>query len=179
MIIARVEERRRNCTVQIAKKKKLHRSDSHGRDQRLEWCTFCGLKRAYPKGRNCPAYGIQCDICKRLDHYLSVCRQNMRQTEMINDARKKILHGQQKKKDRVKKAAHAEKYLNSKMSSDDNFLEKSVTHVTIKTIKRSAEENSASSQETEVLRKRVTRLEKVLTSTKQLIQKLIARQKKD
>ena len=169
--IARVEERRRNWT--------MRNSDSHGRDQRPECCTYCGLTGAHSKGRNCPAYGVQCDICKKFNHYSSVCRENMRQTEMIDDARKKILHGQQKKKDRVKKFAHAKEYSNSEMSSDDQFLEESMNHMRIKTVKRSAEENSTLSQEIEVLQKSVTRLEKELTSARQLIQKLIARQKKD
>ena len=90
----------------------------------------------------------------------------MRQTEMIDDARKKILYGQRKKKDRVKKAAHAEEYSNSEMSSGDEFLEEPMTHMGIKTVKISAEENSASSQEIDVLQKRVTRLGKELTSAR-------------
>ena len=46
------------------------------RDRNARYCTFCGLIRAHQRGKHCPAYGTQCNICKKCNHFSSVCRAN-------------------------------------------------------------------------------------------------------
>ena len=63
----------------------------------------------------------------------------MRQTETMNEPPKRLPHDQLKTKQRVKKAG--ETYSSSEMSFDDACLEKSITHMRIKTVKESTEGN--------------------------------------
>ena len=44
----------------------------------VELCSYCGLRNAHPKGMNCPAYGGQCKLCNKVDHFASVCRTDIR-----------------------------------------------------------------------------------------------------
>ena len=88
-------------------------SDSSERGQRTEHCTYCGLSRAHPKGKNYPAYGVQCEICKKFNHFSSVWSPAERRNKTP------MRHGQQKK-ERVKKAE--ETYSSIEMSSDDGIL---------------------------------------------------------
>ena len=71
--INRVAQRRRNW--------ESRNSDIGERDQRAEPCNYCGLSGAHVKGRNCPAYGTQGEICRKFDHYSSVCRANLSPTD--------------------------------------------------------------------------------------------------
>ena len=91
--IAKVAERRGYSTWK--------NSDSSEWGQRTEHCTYCGLSRAHPKGRSCPAYGVLCEICKKVNHFSSVSRANTSPAETRDEP--PVRHGRQKK-ERVKKA---------------------------------------------------------------------------
>ena len=52
--------------------------ESSIRNEEAQPCSYCGFTRSHPKRRNCPAYGVQCEICNRYDHFTSVCRFNGR-----------------------------------------------------------------------------------------------------
>lgn len=69
-----------------------------------------------------------------------------------------------------------ETYASSEMSSDDEFLEKSVTHLRIKTVNESVEENRVLSQEIALLQGKVRELENELRLAKQLIQSALKQQ---
>ena len=73
--IDKVAQRRRNW--------ESRNSDIGERDQRAEACNYCGLSGAHVKGRNCPAYGTQCEICRKFDHYSSVCRAHTSPTDEL------------------------------------------------------------------------------------------------
>ena len=88
--IARVEQKRNRT---------LSNSENYGRDHRIDLCLYCGLIRAHPKGKNCPAYGVQCETCKKFNHFTSVCRGKMWKSDMITAPPKHILHDQIKRKD--------------------------------------------------------------------------------
>ena len=36
-------------------------------------CTYCGLLGVHQKGYNCPAFGKQCYVCGKYDHFATVC----------------------------------------------------------------------------------------------------------
>ena len=36
-------------------------------------CSYCGLSGVHKKGYNCPAFGKQCYICRKRDHFARVC----------------------------------------------------------------------------------------------------------
>ena len=44
------------------------------RQQNHKWprCTYCGLSGVFQKGYNCPAFGKQCYICGKHDHFARV-----------------------------------------------------------------------------------------------------------
>ena len=56
------------------------------RNEKAQPCSYCGLTRSRPKGRTCPAYGVQCDICNKYDHFTSVCRFNGRRQHTMNQS---------------------------------------------------------------------------------------------
>ena len=74
----------------------------HERVESVEYCTYCGLTRAHPRGKHCPAYRTQCNICKKSNHYSSVCRENVTQ-EAIKGQRSPMPYSQ-KKKPSIKRA---------------------------------------------------------------------------
>ena len=77
--------------------------------QTAEPCNYCGLSRAHLRGKNCPAYGLQ---CKRFDHFSSVCRADMSPT----DSQKELTTKQEHRKARAKKS---DTYSSSDISDDD------------------------------------------------------------
>ena len=91
--IARIEQRRNRT---------LSNSDNlnYGRDHRTHLCSYCGLIRAHQKGKNCSAYGVKCETCKKFNHFTSVCRGNMWKSDMITASPKQIMHDPIKRKDR-------------------------------------------------------------------------------
>ena len=56
--------------------KKSRYSDIDERVQKADPCSYCGLFGAHVKGGNCPAYGTQCELCRKCNHFSSVCRAN-------------------------------------------------------------------------------------------------------
>ena len=72
--IAKVDDRSRNWRSRNA--------DIRERGQTAEPCNYCELSGVHNRGRNCPAYGVQCETCKKFDHYSSVCRVNTSPTCM-------------------------------------------------------------------------------------------------
>ena len=73
--IAKVMSHRRN--------RKSRQPEYHERVKSAEYYTYCGLTRAHPRGKHCPAYGTQCNIYKRFNHYSSVCRENVTQEAIM------------------------------------------------------------------------------------------------
>ena len=73
--IAKVMPHRRN--------QKPRQPEYHERVESVEYCTYCGLTRAHPRGKHCPAYGTQCNICKKFNHFSSVCRENVTQEAIM------------------------------------------------------------------------------------------------
>ena len=73
--IAKVMSHRRN--------RESRQPEYHERVESAEYCTYCGLTRAHPRGKDCPAYGTQCNICKRFNHFSSVCRENVTQEAIM------------------------------------------------------------------------------------------------
>ena len=88
--IARVEQRRNRT---------LSNSDNYGRDHRTHLCSYCGLIRAHSKNKNCPAYGVKCETCKKFNHFTSVCRGNMWKSDMITAPPKQIMYDPIKRKE--------------------------------------------------------------------------------
>ena len=141
-------------------------------DNTTQPCSYCGLEKAHPKGRNCPAYGIQCEICKKYDHFTAVCRFNGRkQVEERESTRRH--QDEQMKPWRINTADG--KYSESDTSSDEEFLEKSIGHLKVKTVKKSNSVREVPSIQINLLHERVTELEKALASAKDVIQNLVSR----
>ena len=153
--INKVAQRRRNW--------ESRNSDGGERDQREEPCNYCGLSGAHEKGRNCPAYGAQCEICNKFDHYSSVCRANTSPTDEMYALPR--THGHHQKR----KVMKAEKTYCSSESSDDEFLAKSIGHLRVKTVKKSDSLNEFPITEISMLHERVTELGKELETAKEVI----------
>ena len=99
----------------------------------------------------------------------------MWKSDMITASPKQIMHDPIKRKDRVKKAEEA--YTSSEFGSDDEFLEISIGHMSIQTVKKSSEENNYLSGQLEELQVRVKTMNKDLKDAKRLIEILLTQQK--
>ena len=163
--IFHIDEQRWNWT---------HRSSDNQEGRRTQPCSYGGLIKAHIKGRNCPAYGAQCEICKKFNHFTSVCRAKMCRTETTDEMQNRQSCSQIKKRVRVKKTE--EKSSNSDMSSDDEFLAQSGAHMTVKTIKESSQDNGALYRHIEELQERVANLEKDLLASKKIVGNLVTKQ---
>ena len=119
--IAKVTERKRSWETRY--------SNIGMRGQRVEPCSYCELVGTHIKGRNCPAYETQCEICRKFNHYLSVCRANMSPTDKVYEFPRTHNHRQKK---RIMKA---EMIYSISESSDDEFLAQSVGHLRVKAVK--------------------------------------------
>ena len=98
---------------------------------RTQPCSYCGLTGVHSKGRNGPAYGVQCEMCRKYNHFTSVCREKRKWIEPIDETmRPPHCYTRIKRKEGVNKANVI--YHNSQ-SLDDS----SVAHVRIKTVKQS------------------------------------------
>ena len=161
-----IEERRGNWTNR--------NSDNQG-GPKMQPCSYCGLTNAHSKGRNCPAYGVQCDICRKFDHFTSVCRANVSLTETTDELQNRKPHEQRNERVRVKKTE--EKCSNSELNSNDEYLAQSVGHISVKTVKELSEDSGASSPEIDFFRDRLKDLEKDLATTKKLIESMYKEQK--
>ena len=124
--INKVAQRRRNW--------ESRNLDICERDQRAEPCNYCGLSGAHVKGRNCPAYGTQCEICRKFDHFSSVCRKNTSLKYEMYALPRAHEHHQKK---RVMKAEKMYSTCSSSERSDDEVLAKSIGHLRVKTVKKS------------------------------------------
>ena len=135
-----------------------------GRNGNPEQCSYCGLTRAHPKGRNCPAYGVQCDICKKFNHFSSLCRTNIGHEG--TDQRSQSHY--YRKKPSIKRAE--ELYSSSETSSYEDFIGKSMKHMRIKTVKGITEnEENASKRDIHHLQGKVKQLESEVRLTRNLI----------
>ena len=117
-ISAQMQEMKPNYYNKEIHKVKAQQSniDNSGTYFKSETCSYCGLTGVHPKGRNCPAYGVQCEICNKYDHFTSVCRFNRRK----QDAETKLLKGnhyEHVRKWRIKTAK--EDHSESDTSSDE------------------------------------------------------------
>ena len=74
-----------------------------------------------------------------------------------------------------KKAEEA--YSSNEFDSDDEFLERSIGHMSIKSVKKSSEENNYLSGQSEELQVRVRTMNKDLKDAKRLIEILLTQQK--
>ena len=136
-------------------------------------CSYCGLTGVHRKGRNCPAYGAQCEICNKYDHFTYVCRFNGRK----HDAETKSHRSNQDehvRKWRIKKAK--EEHLESDTSSDEEFIEKSASHMRIKTAKNLSDENLNLSCKISGLRDSLIRFKRELKTAKKIISSLVSPQ---
>ena len=159
--IAKVMSRRSN--------QKSRHPEYDERDGSAEYCTYCGLTRAHQRGKHCPAYGTQCDICKKFNHFSSVCRANVTQEAVM--VQKSPLYHYQKKKPSLKRTEEVD--YSSGTSSDEDFIEKSLMHMSIKAVSESIEEKeNGSPREIQLLHGKISRLENELNLTKNLIQSL-------
>ena len=120
--IAKVTEQRRSWESRY--------SDIGKRFQRVEPCSYCGLVGAHVKGRKCPAYGIQCKICRTFNHYTSVWRANTSPTDKMYAFPWAHGHGQKK---RIRKA---EEIYSSSEGSNNEFLAQSVGQMRAKAVKK-------------------------------------------
>jgi hypothetical protein len=55
----------------------IHYVDKNKRNNRMNSCSYCG--RQHLRGK-CPAFGKTCNVCKKLNHFVSQCRTN----KMVN-----------------------------------------------------------------------------------------------
>ena len=140
------------------------------RFQRAEPCSYCGLVGAHVKGRNCPAYGTQCEICRKFNHYSSVCRANTSPTDKMYAFPR--THDHRQKKGVMK----AEEIYASSESSDDDFLAQSVGHLRVKTVKKSNSLNKFHSEEISMLLEQVAEFGKELETAKEVIKNLVTQQ---
>ena len=152
--INKVAHRRRNW--------ESRKSDISERAQRAEPCNY-GLSGAHVKGRNCPAYGTQCEICRKFDHYPSVCRAKASPTDEMYALPRTHEHHQKKK------VMNAEKTYSSSESSEEEFLAKSIGHLRVKTVKKSDSLSEFPQTEISMLHERVTELGKELETAKEMI----------
>ena len=160
--IAKVAARRRHM--------KSRDSDIGKRDQVTEPCSYCGLSGAHLRGRNCPAYGVQCEICRKFDHFPSVCRANMSQKGAnFRQSRMNKRHPQ--------KIKRTEESYSSDESSDDGFIAQSVGHLRINAI-RTSNNLKIQANENSIIEERVSQLENELKAAKLLIEDLIDRQQR-
>ena len=141
------------------------------RNENQEQCTYCGMTSIHPRGKNCPAYGSQCNICKKFNHFTSVCRANKAQEELMNQRSQS--ENYQRKKPSIKRAE--ELYSSSETSSDEDFIGESMEHMGIKTVKEmTEEEEKASKKDFQHLQGQVSQLENEIRLTKNIIQSLLA-----
>ena len=153
---------------------KSRQPEYHERVESVKYCTYCGLTRAHPRGKHCPAYDTQCNICKKFNHFSSVCRANS--TKEARMDQKSVRHYSQKKKPSIKRAEEVDS--SSDTSSDEDFIEKSLMHMQIKTVSESTAEKKDNilSRDIQLLQGKVSRLENELWLAKNLIQDLLTRQ---
>ena len=164
-VIAKVMSRRRN--------QKSRHPEYDERDGRAEYRTYCGLTRAHPRGKHCPAYGTQCNICEKFNHFSFVCRANVTQEAVM--VQKSPLYHYRKKKPSIKITEEVD--YRSDTSSDEDFIEKSLMHMSIKAVSEFMEEKGKGSpREIKLLQGKISRLENELNLTKNLIQSLLANQ---
>ena len=161
--------------AKVVTRRNKHRSEHpvhDGRDGNPEQCSYCGLTRAHPKGKNCPAYGVQCDICKKFNHFSSLCRTNIRQGG--TDQRSRLACN--RKKPSIKRAE--ELYSSSETSSDEDFIDRSMRYMRIKTVKETTEEEeNASKRDIQHLQGKMSQLESEIRLIRNLIHNLIAAEK--
>ena len=138
-------------------------------DNTTQPCSYCGLDKAHPKGRNCPAYGVQCEICNKFDHFTSVCRAYDRKQHTMNQSPKRQ-PDKQMRRWRIKKAE--EDYSGRDSSSDNEYL----SSMQIKTVKSLSEENSVLSRQIDSLQDIVSRFGKNLEAAKKIISSLLSQQ---
>ena len=137
-----------------------------------ETCSYCGLTGAHPKGINCPAYGVQCEICNKYDHFTSVCRFNWRKQDA--ETKSHTIQYEHVIIWRIKKAK--EDHLESDTSSDGEFLEKSASNMGIKIVKNLSDENLNLSQKISGLQDSVIRFGRELEAAKKIISSLVSPQ---
>ena len=141
------------------------------RNENKEQCTYCGKTRIHPRGKNCPAYGAQCNICKKFNHFTEMCRANIAEEELMNPRSQSEYY--QRKKPSIKRTE--ELYSSSETSSAEDFIGESMKHMRIKTVKAiTEEEEKASKRDLQDLQVKVSQLENEIRLTKNIIQSLSA-----
>ena len=98
-------------------------------DTDINPCTFCGLKKTHQDRRSCPAYGKTCDLCRKPNHFASVCR-----ADRYRNTKSNSKCDTKRGRNRVKKTLEQES--ESEDSSDEDFLSQSVAHMNIIRIKK-------------------------------------------
>ena len=152
---------------------KSRQPEYHERVESVEYCTYCGLTRAHSRGKHCPAYGTQCNICKKFNHYSSVCKENVTQEAVMGQRSPRCYS--QKKKHSIKRAEEVDS--SSDTSSDEDFIEKSLMHMQMKTVSESTAEKKDNiySRDIQLLQEKGSQLENELWFAKNLIQDLLIR----
>ena len=64
------------------------------RNHALSRCSYCGLSGVHKKGYNCPAFGKQCYICRKRDHFARVCHAPRYKNTPVNSSEMREPEGQ-------------------------------------------------------------------------------------
>ena len=151
-----------------------HREWTQSQNQiqfRTQPCSYCGLTGVHPKGRNCPAYGVQCETCRKYNHFTSVCREKRKWIKPIDKTtRPPHCYTRMKRKEGVNKANVIH---HNSQSLDDS----SVAHVRIKTVKQSPPQDNENFRQIKELQEGISRLQKDLDSAKNLIQQILVQRR--
>ena len=118
----------------------------------------------HPKGKNCPAYGVHCEIYRKYIHFTSVCRKKRKLIEPIDETMR-LPHCYTRMKSK-KGVINANVILHNSQSLDDS----SVAHVRIKTVKQPLPQENENSRQIKILQEGISRLQKDLDSANKLVQ---------
>ena len=91
-------------------------------------CLFCGSTNWHKKREDCPAFGKECRICKKMNHFGKVCMSKSNKTDNKSDEHNRKPFKKQKFKARkVQKEAHED----SMESEEDSLVSSFVNHMTL------------------------------------------------
>ena len=124
--IARVD------TYKTEVKSRQYIKNSPTRKYRTQQCYHCGSARVHSDMKDCPAYGKKCNKCRKSNHFAAVCKSNGQVQAPSDRRRRRRTYARRITDDRET----AEQESDSVTSSDEEFLSRSVAHMTIKNVKR-------------------------------------------
>ena len=114
---------------------------------------------------------MQCEICRKYNHFASVCREKRKWTEPIDETmRPPHCYTRSKGKEGVNKA-------NVIHPNSQSLDDSSVAHVRMKTVKQSLSQENENSRQIKALQEEISRLQKDLDSAKNLIQQILVQRR--